>query len=68
MAIVNLAINIPDAQIPRVQTALRSRYNVSTNPEASEEFRKEVANYLRTIVLQEERKAATATITEPDAT
>lgn len=68
MATVNLAITIPDAQVARVQTALRSRYNVSTNPEATEEFRREVVSYLRTIVLQEERKAATTSIIEPDAT
>lgn len=68
MAIVNLAINIPDGQVARVQAALRSRYSVSTNAEASEAFRQDVVEYLRSVVHQEERKAAAAGITHPDAT
>lgn len=51
MAVLNLAITVPDAQLVRVQTALKGYYGVSTNAEAQEAIRKETVERMRSIVL-----------------
>lgn len=68
MATFNLVITYPDGQGPRIIDALKAHYSVATNAEAQEAFRLQVTQLLKTIVLHEERKAATAPLTPPDAT
>ena len=68
MAVFNLAITVPDAEVPRVQAALQARYAVTTNASAVEALRQDIAIYLRNLVMQEERKAQIALITPTNPT
>lgn len=81
MALVRLDINIPDAQMSRVQTALRARYGQvddgagglrdRTNAELVDALRFEVINQIKGIVFSHEaaaKRAEALTIPQVDAT
>lgn len=68
MATLNLSVNVPDAQIPRVQAAARAAFGQvpngagglrdMTNAEVQERLRLEVIAMLKSLVKQQERKQA----------
>lgn len=55
MATFNLVLTYPDGDGPRVMSAMKGYYNVTTNAEAIEAFRKDVAFLARQIVKNYER-------------
>jgi hypothetical protein len=63
MAIINLAINIPDAQQARALAGLKTFWTVDgvvpTNAQVIENLRKATVDMVREIVLSVERSAAT---------
>lgn len=70
MATITLVINVPDAQIPRVQAAARATFGPvddgagglrpMTNAEITERFRQEFVTMIKGIVRSSERAAAIA--------
>lgn len=82
MAVLNLSVTIPDAQLPRVQNATRATFGQvpdgaggfrdMTNAEIVERIRQEVIQMLKGIVRRHERAAlvaaAEAPIVDVDAT
>lgn len=72
MATFNLTITYPDGQGPRIISALKTNYNVTTNAEAVEQLRQFVVAYVKDVVINVERDAAItaalASILPPDAT
>lgn len=62
MAIMNLAITVPDAQLSRVTSALKTYLGnpAMTNAEAQEGFRLQVVARLKEIVTRMEKEAAIA--------
>lgn len=82
MATINLSVTVPDAQLPRVQTAIRATYGQvddgagglrdMTNAEIVERIRKEVIAMVKGMVLRHERRVleqqAESPIVEVDAT
>ena len=62
MAVMNLAITVPDAQLSRVQSALKTYLGnpAMTNAEAQEGFRLQVVARLKEIVARVEKEAAIA--------
>lgn len=62
MAVLNISITVPDAQLTRVQTALKSYLGDPgmTNAQAAEGFRLQCAARLREIVARQELQAAIA--------
>jgi hypothetical protein len=71
MPIVNLAINIPDAQLARVQSALKAKYASNgtpnpTNAQAMEGLRQEVLGIIKGTVLAFEQAAASAAVNPVD--
>jgi hypothetical protein len=63
MATIALSIVIPDAQVPRVQDAIRGLYNMptATNAELIEKLRQETISTVKSLVLRWERQQAVAT-------
>lgn len=55
MATFNLVITYPDGEGPRVTAALKGYYNVATNAEAIEAFRRDVVFFAKQIVKNYER-------------
>lgn len=82
MATLNMNINIPDAQMPRIQAAARATYGQvpdglggmreMTNPELTERMRQDFILTLKGMVQRYERQLlvqqAEAPITDVDAT
>ncbi len=68
MANLNLLLNIPDAQVARVQDALKTRYSVGTNQDAVEAFRKEIIFTLKKFVQRVERDQFQANLLDIDVT
>jgi hypothetical protein len=62
MATMNISITVPDAQLSRVQTALKTYLGnpAMTNPEAVEGFRLQCVARLKEIVAITEQRAAIA--------
>lgn len=62
MAVVNLAITIPDDQVARTIAAFRVQWNdpAMTQPQAIERLRLEVIQHIKDIVRRVERDAAIA--------
>lgn len=68
MATINLSITVPDAQLPRVQTAARATFGRvddgagglrdMTNAEIVERLRQEVISMIKQLAQRSERKAA----------
>lgn len=59
MAILNLSITIPDAQLPRIQSAVRAEWGQGlTNAEIVERLRQEVIVMIRSLTISRERAAA----------
>lgn len=61
MATFNLVITYPDGDGPRVMTAMKGYYNVATNAEAIEAFRKDVTFLAKNIVKKQERGSVEVT-------
>jgi hypothetical protein len=62
MAVLNFSITVPDAQVTRVQTALKAYLGnpAMTNPEVVEGLRQEFIARIKEIVVRQEREAAIA--------
>lgn len=61
MAVINLAITIPDAQVTRVQEAIRGTFELpptATNPELIEKLRQETLLMIKRMVLNWEKRLA----------
>ncbi len=60
MAVLNLSVTIPDAELPRVQTAARDMFNdpAMTNGQIQEALRQEVISMIKGMVRRFERKVA----------
>jgi hypothetical protein len=60
MAVLNFSITVPDAQVPRVQTAIKAYLGnpAMTNPEAIAGLRLEFIARIKEIVVAHERTAA----------
>lgn len=67
MAVLNLSITIPDAQIARVQNALRITFELpaATNAQLIERLRQEVMQHIKQIVWRHEKQAALAALDVP---
>ena len=63
MAILNLSITVPDAQVSRVQDAARGIFEMpaATNPEIIEKLRQETILMVKGIVLRWEKRQAITT-------
>ena len=71
MAILNLSITVPDAQLTRTQNALKARATSAgmsnpSNAQAVEALRVEVAAFVKGIVLGYEQQVAAAAVTPVD--
>jgi len=62
MAVLNFSITIPDAQVSRVQTAIKGYLGDPnmTNAAAIEGLRQELISRIKEVVLRQERAAAIA--------
>lgn len=77
MATINLSVTVPDAQLPRVQTAARLTFGQvpdgsggfrdMTNTEIVERIRQEVILMLKQLVFRSERQVAIAAAEQPPA-
>ena len=73
MAVFNLAITIPDAELARVRAALRELWGTNlTDAQVTERIRTETRDRIKAWVVEAERRIlernATASIVPPDAT